>query len=397
MKKLFTGLLCASALMFSLSCLSCNSKANNDNKDNNGGNVDMEEYKDTLINDFDALNEEHVRYLGRHVKSKINEKDVMLFSFSATGFDLFVDIKEESNEIVGKFYSYRDGYQNGSYIKTIVDGEEKETIKLDKIDEVEVTLFKDLPVGKHTLRVLKLNEASTTKMGLCSITSTNVDFYSRRYNSARKYIEFYGDSITAGYGNLGDSSSKTYYTNEQDASKSYAYLASEELGVDSSLICWSGTALSAKLAPYGACIMDVYDTVEGSIKYDMKEDNPSIIVINLGSNDHGKYVDLTTQEEQKEGIEEFIKNYSIIVDSIMEHNKTAKVISLYNCCYSIASGLVKAIKTATQNINDKYGENTAFIIKGMTNQNGANGHPNVKGHEYTANQLVKFIKENNLL
>lgn len=362
-----------------------------------GSDIIVPSYEDSLITDFDSLNEEHVKYLGRHVKSKIDDKELMLFSFSATGFDLVVETKSEINSISASFYSYWDGYQNGQYIKTFIDGIENETIRLEKNNEITINLFTNLTIGKHYLRVLKLNEASTTKMGLYSISSENIDFYKRKYNERRKVIEFYGDSITAGYGNLGDSSSTSYDTKEQDASKTYAYLASEELDCDSSLICWSGTALSQKLAPYGACIMDTYDTYEGSIKYDMSNDFIDIAVINLGTNDTSGYESLETKEEKEEGINEFKENFMKTCDTLLANNPNAKVIALYNCLSPFASKLITAIKELIKEINTKYKEDTAYSIKCIGNSSGANYHPNTIGHEIFADSLINLIKENNLI
>lgn len=398
MKKFKKAIIATTALFSFLLC-SCNKNDTptpTPDPDPVDPDVPEEEYTDTKIDNFDALNFEHVRYLGRYYKGTMNEKECVLFAFSATGFELVVDIKSETNSITANFYSYMEAGHSNQYIRTFVDGEVSEKIALTRGD-VEVKLFENLSVGKHVLKVVKLNEASQTKMGVYSIESENVDFYSRTYKETRKYIEYFGDSITAGYGVLGSVSTAGYNTEDQDITYTYGYGAAEELGVDCSIIAWSGIALTETLAPYEVSFIPKYDTYDGTVKYDLSNDNPAILVINLGSNDNGVYTETTDQEVKDKGIEEVIENYAIIVDSILSHSPNTKVISMYNCAGALAKGLSQAIIEATENINTKYGENTAFTVRCTPEKSGTNSHPGVPGHQAFQKLLVKCIEDNNLL
>lgn len=370
---------------------------NNETNDNLNEEENEMEYNDVIINNFDILNVDQVKYFGRYVEKDTNNKNSVYFGFTGTGFELYVDVKDENSSINLTLFSELIGGNTTQYIKTFIDGKEENKIEL-VAGEQTIELFQNLPQGKHTLKMLKLNEASVSKLAVISLTyNGNIDFYQRVYKSKRKTIEFYGDSLTCGYGNLGNSSIKTFRTIDEDGSQSYAQLLADKLDYDASIIACSGISLTKSFAPYGVDMMQQYDTVEGAIKYDMKKTSPDILVMNLGSNDNAPFTDgILTEETMKSGLEEFTKNYEIITDIALENNPSCKIISLYNMCYSIDGALVQAIKDATDAINSKYGDGTAYSIQLNNNQSGANGHPDLMGHKISADTIYKFIEKNEL-
>lgn len=357
---------------------------------NNGG--ESVKYIDTKVENFDFLNESHVRYLGRHLKKEENNKESMLFGFTCTGFELFVDVKDSENEIKVKLLSDLTGGNTTQYVACLVDNKRTSKFEL-QLGEQELTIFKNLPIGKHTLKFLKLNEASVSKLELLDMqVSKSIDIYSREYKEKRKLIEFYGDSITTGYGNLGSPESKTFKTSEQDGMRTYGYIASEKLDFDSSFVACSGISLTESLAPYGVNMMSQYDTIEGSIKYDMSKNQPDYVVINLGSNDHDRY-NQADGATQKQGIEDFKRDYMFLMEEILKYSPNTKFVSCYDMCYTIATRISQAIKEVTNKINEKYGENTAIYKKFSNNQSGANGHPSEIAHEIAGDTLYKLIEE----
>ncbi|MFQ8601061.1 MAG: GDSL-type esterase/lipase family protein, partial [Oscillospiraceae bacterium] len=103
-------------------------------------------------------------------------------------------------------------------------------------------------------------------------------------------IEFIGDSLTAGYGNLGkpgDASPGSPLL--QDGTQAYAFMAARELGADLSVIAMSGHGLVGgwkagwnvpKAYPY----TNWYRDHEESGKYDFARPS-DVVVVNLGTND----------------------------------------------------------------------------------------------------------------
>lgn len=371
-------------------CYSCNF---NDKGSQIEEGDDMK-YTDRKIENLNIFNDECLNYNGRHLFGKENQKEYILLGFSATGFEVVVDVKEEINHIEIELNSWLNGTHTEQFIKTFVDGKENEKVSLDKGDQV-INIFSNLKKGKHFLKFVKLNEASESQIKIYSINGVNVDFYRRVYKD-RKLIQIYGDSLTCGYGILGNSETKTYRTDQQDATLSYGYLLANELNTDLSLVSWSGISLSHSFDNYGACMMDKYNTYEGYTKYDMNKDKPDLVVFNLGSNDDGKY-EVLSKKEQEEGLKEFVNNFETIFKEIKKSNPNAKMLSLYNMCHDIHLGLINAIKEAVKNINNIYGADTAYFLKLANNSNGANNHPDVEGHIDTKNRIKNYIEKEKMI
>lgn len=165
-----------------------NQNGGDNNGDNNGD--DTVTYTDTKIENFDLLNNEEVRYLGRYIKKEVNGKEAMYLGFTCTGFELFVDVKSDTNKLTLDLYSEMLGGNVTQYLKTYIDGKENTKIELQP-GEQTVTLFENLTPGRHTLKLLKLNEASVSKLGLYALnTEGEVDYYHREYSSPRKKLNF---------------------------------------------------------------------------------------------------------------------------------------------------------------------------------------------------------------
>ena len=348
---------------------------------------------DTKVEKLDMFDSNCINLFGRTVKVQNNGIDTLFCGFTSTGFEIVVDIIDKNNSLIMDYISETGDHEH-QYIKTYLDYNVDSIIELNKGNNNEVTLFKNLSEGRHSLKVLKMNELSTTKLYIKSINGEGYEYYKRTYEPKKKLIAFYGDSITAGYGNLGDSNSKTYYTKEQDGTLSYAQQTCDKLGYESSIIGWSGVALSSKLAPYGVDIMDKFDTYDGVNKYDFNLEKPYIVVMNLGSNDNSGYTDENKNDIDREnGINEYIENYSIIVDKIKKYSPDCKIISCYNMCGIISNKLISAIKKSTSNINQKYGDNTAYTLEFMSDRSGSNFHPSLQAHNVNSDELVQFIKK----
>ena len=103
-RKIF--LLAAALLSLSVTaCANHTPPINDDNQNQNGGDNNGDNdgdeivtYTDTKIENFDLLNDEEVRYLGRYIKKEINGKEAMYLGFTCTGFELFVDVKSDTNK-----------------------------------------------------------------------------------------------------------------------------------------------------------------------------------------------------------------------------------------------------------------------------------------------------------
>ena len=120
--------------------------------------------------------------------------------------------------------------------------------------------LEDDDLNSHYIKVIKLNEAAFSNLTLMDISLTNVTQVA--YDKGHKGImEFYGDSITCGYGILGKTSDG-FTMDSEDATKTYAYLASEALGYEPSLVSQSGISLAMNVFDSNQYFKDIYDTVD---------------------------------------------------------------------------------------------------------------------------------------
>jgi hypothetical protein len=101
-------------------------------------------------------------------------------------------------------------------------------------------------------------------------------------------IQIFGDSITAGYGNMRpDSEADALKPETQNGLVTYAALACTALNADYHVFARSGIGLYTN--PYGntSWLKDVYKNVSPASKtaWDMTQWVPDIVVINVGTND----------------------------------------------------------------------------------------------------------------
>ena len=127
------------------------------------GNVDKE------ISNLNIFDNSSINLYGRSKVIDYNNKKQVFFGFTATGFELICEPTSEQNEIKATLLSESEGHEH-QYIKTYIDGKEKEVIELHK-GEQEITLFKNLELRlvqkpfsvSYELAFTKLEEGGASK------------------------------------------------------------------------------------------------------------------------------------------------------------------------------------------------------------------------------------------
>ena len=104
---------------------------------------------------------------------------------------------------------------------------------------------------------------------------------------------------------------------------------------------------------------------------------PDLVVINLGGNDNGKKVSVA---EYKEGAIDLINQIR------QTWGKSMPIIMMYKSAYV----------TAIQEIITSFGEGV-YMCELTGNKDGGNGHPSAAAHQVNAEELYKFISDNNIL
>lgn len=191
------------------------------------------------------------------------------------------------------------------------------------------------PLEKHIVKITKLSEPRMSSVGLGEI-EIEAEEYPVPTPEKDKFVEFIGDSITCGYGVDTLHELCPFSTMTENASKAYAYLAAKELGIDYSLVSYSGHGLVSGwtpnadvpkkeelLPPYYGIVAYSYNSFDGfesqSVAWEF-ERQPDVVVINLGTNDFSYTQDVT------EKISEYEACYIDFLKIVREKNPKAHII-----------------------------------------------------------------------
>lgn len=234
-----------------------------------------------------------IRYNGRTVDH--DAVGARFFNWSGSGFEFsFIGTSVSAKFVTGNINEPVPNENERAYIGVFVDGSVYETARfpLDKNGGLYV-LAEDLAVGTHTVRVVKETEMWYGKSGLVSLVCDGE--FLPLSEKRKSMIEFIGDSITCGYGNLCSNRSPEFVTGEENFSNSYAAVTARDLGLSVSVIAASGNGF---FHDYGCntvnLIPELYEYSDKVFcsqigvqpqKWDFSKDDCAAVVIKLGQND----------------------------------------------------------------------------------------------------------------
>lgn len=321
---------------------------------------------------------DRLRLIGR---SKVTFGGIIC-DHSASGFELEAIVE---GELIMTANSSGD-----TYYTVFIDGERVEKrFHADKSGvAMRIASFND--TAPHKIKVLKQSESAWSSSVVESIELCGEILDAPKEREL--LIEFLGDSLTTGYGNLGVKGEGNEQGGntplKEDATKTYAFLAAEELCADCTIVAWSGVGLDTGWthAPY----TDYYK----SFLFHRNTDEqysfgraPDLLVLHLGANDSTN--PMTTQSS-------FVQKGIALINYIFEgYGRKMPVIWAYDPNEGVPSYIQEAL--------DSFGgESEGFYALELEWQSteeywGASGHPSALAHEYHKRLLVDFIKEKKIL
>ncbi len=311
------------------------------------------------------------------IKGRYSVKDDMLaFDWSNSGFS-FAFFGTGFCISLGRY-----GADIPAYVKIVIDGSRRQRFAV--VNGSEMLIVEGLSEKRHRVDVLRVTEGEDPLLfDSISLFGQNAAFRNPPFNSPRR-IEFVGDSITCGYGVLGNSSHPTYQTYQQDSTYSYAYLTAEKFGADSRHISISGKGIvcncegnreDVKTGEYCNWL-----TRKGGEVTDGWQ--PQVVVINIGTNDSGGPA----------SFEEFSEAGRELVAKHRAKYPDADIIWLYGMmngyyCDTLKN-LIKDINKNDPKVHFVFVDN----IADNPSEIGANGHPNVHASVRVSNILFKKIR-----
>ncbi len=285
-----------------------------------------------------------------------------------------------------------------NYYNIILD---QDSIRLFHPDSTKkwYTLVSSIENTKHSIEIFKRTEWDHGASYIYAFETGENTKLLDAPPQAKKNIEFFGNSITAGYAiedTLGDSPDSTLTNNYL----TYAAITARHFHAGYYSTSKSGIGITISWFPL--IMPEMYyrlNPTDSSSRWDFTKMQPDLVVINLFQNDatlSGKpdYPEFTHRYgKEKPNAEYFIKKYKEFVLKIRKVYPKANII-----CALGPMGAVKTdapwsgyIKQALAEINDDkiY---TLFFPYIHTNT-----HPKIHHHKQMADTLIKFIEKNNLL
>ncbi|WP_321287815.1 SGNH/GDSL hydrolase family protein [uncultured Sunxiuqinia sp.] len=258
------------------------------------------------------------------------------------------------------------------------------------------TLASGLAPGKHTLKLFKRTEwdrGTTTFYGFK--IEGNAQVLPKSPAKKRK-IEFYGNSITAGYAvedTTGKDRPSGTFTNNY---LSYAAITARHFDARYHCICKSGIGIMISWFP--SIMSDIYDRLnpaDSASQWDFSSYTPDLVVINLFQNDSW-LVNRPERDEFKANFgsnapndEYIIQAYQSFVAGIRDQYPQASIICML--------GNMDATRTDSQ--WPGYIEQAVFnlddpkIYSFFMPFKETPGHPSIEEQQAMANRLIRFIDE----
>ena len=321
-----------------------------------------------------------------------NFRTVGRIEYSDTGilFDHCANVLEFQGFMTGDLTLNANSSGNNkndyTYLTVFIDG--KRVDKRFVIEGTDKTITLATFTGNyfHTVRIVKQTEISQSDARLKSVSMTG--YLTKAPEERKHYIEFYGDSLTAGYSNI---ATKDYPTDQegdaiyQDATQTYAFLASEALNADCSILAMSGVGIDKGWTSNN--FMHYFGKQSyrrGSAAYDFKGERvPDLVVIHLGAND-------VTRGSSRS---KFVENATALINYIHNgYGKKIPIIWAYDPGEQVPDSWREEVLNKFSSTTKVYSLKLEWRSKGKIN-----GHPNVAGHQKNAGELVDLVKKNNLL
>ncbi len=399
MKKI-AALMCAASLVLLTACgdKAQSSQQSTDEQQSTESSVSStEEEYDMNKETFYKPNAENVKLLGR---TYYND-DWLYCALSGTGVEFTFTGTKCTMFVTGDSNSASAGAaDNHARVGIYVNGERVIDDMVDNKQEVYEVFSSDEP-EEVTVSFVKLSESPMSTIALTGINVTGTPI--KPTPEKEKLVEFIGDSITCGYGVDDPDKDHHFSTKTEDVTKAYAYKTAQALGVDYSLVSFSGYGIisgysdgtnkvPAQTLPQYYTKLGFSYAANGSFKpsdidWDFSTRQPDLIVINLGTNDDS--YTLTHKDRQ----EEYSAAYTEFLKTVRENNPNAKIV----CAFGVMTDrLFPSIEQAVENYIAETGDSNISTLK-LDVQQAADGysadwHPSLTTHDKAAAKLTEYLK-----
>lgn len=286
----------------------------------------------------------------------------------------------------------------GVYYSVFVDGVLKTERALTEKGTNYIACARGLSDGTHNIKFVRVTEGRGGN--LMTAVSIQLDEGKTLVSADAKsdvLIEFLGDSLTNGYGNLTESTTtKASDLKYQNSLEAYPYLIAQKLGFDYRIVAMSGIALKERTdnntkypAFYDFYSLESYHKDKSQKYTSSNPQDVDIVVVNLGTNDISKNLFNPNDDAQ---VEEYANIYANLITNIGYRTDTKIVfISGVSWCHTQQD----AYNAAKVKLNAA-GYNNVYVYDCLSYQSGGEKHPSAKEHQKVADVIIKFFKDNGI-
>lgn len=258
------------------------------------------------------------------------------------------------------------------------------TVNIDRDGEHELCSLR----GIHTVQIIKLNEYSRNTIEFISLS------FEGELCAAPEpkplFFEFYGDSLSCGYGNLCVNRDKPNpFCPQENGYLTWCSFISRRLGADFAVAASSGQGIVTDCTgnPQGV-VAKYWDVAvkQPLIKWDFSR-KADFVFIYLGAND----MNYARFNEAKIDEQAFERNARTLIDGIRSHYPDCKILLLFghddgNEFFDVITGIYRKL---CGEYNDMY-----LFDNLQSNQLGGDWHPSVADHRMIYSQLLEHMLEN---
>ncbi len=273
-----------------------------------------------------------------------------------------------------------------NYFTVVIDGATPTVVSTSSSTQT-YTLASGLAQGQHTLTLTKRTESYVGVVQFLGFQVAGGSLVASPEPFTRR-IELVGDSITCGYGDLGDGNC-SFTSSTEDVTVAYGELAAAQLNAQATVIAYSGIGMWRDFA--GDVVTDQMPmrfertlADDPSSQWGFTTPNPDVVVINLGTNDFA-YDDPG---------QSYVTAYVGFLHQVRQHYPAAQIICTSSPMLSGTDHSSEAadVQSAITQVGDPKVAFLDFVTQSDSAGYGCDGHPSLITHQAMATVLVAKIR-----
>lgn len=315
-----------------------------------------------------------LRSVGRHLE----EDGRRVFGWPGTGLDVRFEGSSIALDLSG----------SAAWADVSVDGDAPRALDLES--NLGQVLFEDLGSGVHELRLRKRTEGLVGDLVLSAVETDG--HFQPAPAPPHLRLEFYGDSITCGYGCLDPAPEHGFSPATESFPLSWAGRTGAMLGADVHAQAISGIGVARNWpGVVGAALPARWDLAhpDRDSRWDLSSWIPHAVVVNLGTNDFGVLPFLPDSG--------FVQAYCSWLETLRAFRKEVPLVVVDGPLLSDdhpAPGTRASVRRLLDRIADLSGA-IRFSLSPCDPVDGfaADFHPSVAQHERNAREFAPFLAE----